>query len=157
MVEIVGGITLDSPIETEPLDVLLDCIDIFGILLDGIGVVETQIALATVFLCQTEIDADTFGVAYMEVAVRLGRESCLNARSAFGNRLLDYLFEKIERFLLDFICFGSHIHILFIVFRFVVNGRADACRDTDELLAIHILAVVLEYHLGIDLDALVYE
>ena len=115
MVEIVGGVTLYRPVEAEPLDVLLDGIDILGILLDGVGVVEAQVAFAAVFFRQTEIDADTFGVSYMEVAVRLGREARLNAGFALGNRLLDYLFEEIERFLLDFICFRSHIRIDYLL------------------------------------------
>ena len=64
-----------APIEAEPVHVLLDGIDIFLLLLGRIGVVEAQVALTAEFLGDPEIEADRFGVADMEIAVRLGRKS----------------------------------------------------------------------------------
>ena len=40
LVEVVGSIFLLVPLESEPLDILLDRVDIFGILLGRVGVIE---------------------------------------------------------------------------------------------------------------------
>jgi hypothetical protein len=53
---------------------MLDGVDVFLFLLGGIGVVETQIALAGKFLRDAEIQADRFGVPDMQVAVRFRRK-----------------------------------------------------------------------------------
>ena len=63
-----------APIEAEPAHVGLDGVDIFLLFLGGIGVVEAQIALAAEFLRDPEIEADRFGVADMQIAVRLRRK-----------------------------------------------------------------------------------
>jgi hypothetical protein len=63
-----------APIEAEPMDVLLDGVDEFLLFLGRVGVVEAQIALAAEFLGDAEVQADRFGVADMEIAVRLRRK-----------------------------------------------------------------------------------
>ena len=53
------------------------------------SVVETQVALAAVFLGQAEVDADALGVADMQVAVGFGRETVARAlclRAAIAQR-----------------------------------------------------------------------
>ena len=65
---------MPAPIEAEPAHVALDGVDIFLLFLDRIGIVETQMAAAAEFLGDAEIQADRFGVADMEIAVRLRRK-----------------------------------------------------------------------------------
>src|SRR5690606_20925461 len=61
-----------------------------------VGVVETQIANATEFLCQTEVQADRLGVADMQIAVRLRRETRDDAGVLAGIQVgLDDRAEKI--------------------------------------------------------------
>ncbi len=109
--EVVRSVALHGPVESQPPDVALDRVHVLDILLGGVRVVETQVALAAVFLCQAEVDADALGVADMQVAVRFGRETGLYARFAFGDGLLDDLLEEIDRLLSGrcFVCFDSHI------------------------------------------------
>jgi hypothetical protein len=76
LLEIVGGvIEVLAPIEAEPAHVALDGIDIFLRLLDRIGVVVAQVAVAAELLSHAEIEADRLGVADMEIAVRLRRKA----------------------------------------------------------------------------------
>src|SRR5690606_33823097 len=76
LIEIVGGIALGAgPFETQPLDVALDRVDVFLVFLGRVGVVETQVALAAEFLGQAEVQADALGVADVQVAVGLRRET----------------------------------------------------------------------------------
>ncbi len=74
--EIVRGVMkIFAPIEAEPAHVGLDGVDIFLLFLGRIGVVEAQIALPAELLRDAEIQTDRFGVADMEVAVRLRRKA----------------------------------------------------------------------------------
>ena len=64
-----------APIEAKPAHVALDGVDIFLFFLGRVGVVETQIAVAAEFLGDAEIQADRFGMADMQIAVRLRRKA----------------------------------------------------------------------------------
>ena len=114
LVEIVRRIAFQRPVETQPPDVALDRIHVLHVLLHRVGVVETQVALAAVFLGQAEVDADALGVADMQVAVGFGRETCLYARVALGDRLLNDLFEKVRGFLLGIGVVGCDCHSRYI-------------------------------------------
>ena len=63
--------------------IVLDTLDIFGILLDGVGVVETEVTLTTVFLGQSEVDGDGFGVSDVQIAIRFWWETRLHSTSVF--------------------------------------------------------------------------
>ena len=63
-----------APVEAQPMDVVLDRVDEFLLLLHRVGVVETQIAASVEFGRDAEIQADRFGVSDMQVAVRLRRK-----------------------------------------------------------------------------------
>ena len=65
------------PLEAEPAHVLHDGIDVLGLFLLRIGVVEAQIGLAAELVGQSEIEANRLGVPDVQVAVRLGREARL--------------------------------------------------------------------------------
>ena len=77
--EIVAGVQrLPIDREAEPCDVGDDAVDEAGVLGIGIGVVETQIADAAELVGDTEVDGDRLGVADVQVAVGLRRESRLH-------------------------------------------------------------------------------
>ena len=74
--EVVRGVDRGrSPVEAEPADVLLDRVDVLDVLLQGVRVVEAEVAGAAVLLRDAEVQADRLGVPDVEVAVRLGREA----------------------------------------------------------------------------------
>ncbi len=107
LVEIVRCIAFLRPLEAHPTDVLLDGIDIFDVLLHGIGVVIAQIRLAAIFQREPEIQADAFGMPQMQVTVGLRRESGYDALHFPGLQILfdDFLQEiQITRLL------GSGLH-----------------------------------------------
>src|SRR6476659_4124359 len=64
-----------APVEAKPVDVPLDGVDVFLLLLHGIGVVEAKVAAAAEFDGKSEIQADRLGVAEMQIAVRLRRKA----------------------------------------------------------------------------------
>ena len=114
LVEIVRRIAFERPVEAQPADVALDRVDILDVLLRGVRVVETQVALAAVFLRQPEVDADALGMADVQVAVGFRREAGLYGDAAVGG-FLDDLFEEIQRLLLrcGFVGFDSHCYLVF--------------------------------------------
>ena len=76
LVEVVGGVEQPVlPVEAQPADVLDDRVDVFGLLLARVGVVEAQVAQAAELRGDAEVQADRLGVADVQVAVRLGREA----------------------------------------------------------------------------------
>ncbi len=76
LVKVLRGIALfTGPLETQPLDVGLDRIDVLLVFLGRVGVVEAQVAGATEFLSQAEVHADRLGVADVQVAIGLRREA----------------------------------------------------------------------------------
>ncbi len=89
LVEVVAGVVqvllaVLLPRETEPLDAVDDGVDVFLVFLLGIGVVEAQVAAAAVVARQAEVQADRFGVADVQVAVRLRREAGDHGRQALA-------------------------------------------------------------------------
>ena len=97
--EVVAGIVDIGPLETQPLDVVFDALDVFCILLLGVGVVKAQITLATVFLGQSEVYGDSLGMTDMQVAVGLRRETGLNPTGILAccQVVFDHLLNKTDR------------------------------------------------------------
>ena len=97
LVEVVRRVELLVPMEAQPLDVLLDGVHVFGVLLRGVRVVVTEVRLAAVLLRETEVQADGLGVTQVKVAIRLRRETGHDgihfARREVG---FDDLFEEIQ-------------------------------------------------------------
>ena len=86
--EIVGGVEeVGSPVVAEPVHVGLDGIDIFLLFLGRVGVVEAQMAAAGEFLRDAEIERDRLGVADVQIAVRLRRESGHDPAVLFGGEI----------------------------------------------------------------------
>ena len=57
LVEVVGRVEFLVPMEAQPLDVLLDGVHVFGVLLRGVRVVVAEVRLAAVLLCEAEVQA----------------------------------------------------------------------------------------------------
>ena len=104
VLEIVRGIDQFSPFEAQPLYVVLDGFDIFRVFFLRIGVVHTQVADASKLLCHAKVHGYGFRMSYVQVAVRLWRETCLQASSvlAFFKVFLYYLFYEVKRLFLFF-------------------------------------------------------
>ena len=104
LLEVVGSVIDIAPTETQPADVTLDGFYIFGVLFGRVGVVETQVADAVVFLCDTEVHANSLDVADVQVAVRLRRKTRLD--TSVIHSLCEVFFydllNKIETFFLLF-------------------------------------------------------
>ncbi len=98
LVEIIGGIVLFSPLETQPVDILTDRIHIFGVFFHRIRVIEAQIALSVVFLRHAEVQTDGLGVAYMKVSIGLRRKTSMYFRIIFPvlNVFFNNLLNKVH-------------------------------------------------------------
>ena len=58
LVEIIASKVQIIPLKAQPPDIVLDRIDVFGVLFDRVGIVKAKVAGATKFLGQTEIQAN---------------------------------------------------------------------------------------------------
>ena len=66
------------PRKPEPMHGIQNGIDVFGIFFFWIGVVKAQVANAAIVTSQSEIDANAFGMSYVQVAVGLWRKTGAN-------------------------------------------------------------------------------
>ena len=97
LVEIARSIALILPLEAKPLDVLLDRFYILCILLHRVCIVEAEVCLSAVFLCKTEVDADTLRMSDVKISVRFRREAGhYRFTLSAGEISLDDLFQKVE-------------------------------------------------------------
>ncbi len=90
------------PVETEPADVFLDRIDVLDLFLGRVGVVHAQVAAALILQREAEVEADGLGVADVQVAVRLRRETrddlgVLTGREVGVDDLLDEVAMRFGR------------------------------------------------------------
>ena len=87
-----------GPTGDEPKNIGGDGINVLDVFLDGVGVIEAQVALAVIFAGDAEIKADGFRVAEMEVAVGLGWETRDDLGVAlFGDVAGDDIADEIAR------------------------------------------------------------
>ena len=113
LVEIVGGIKLICPLKSKPFYILFNGIYILYILLCWVGVVKTDVCSSSISLGQTKVKADALGVSYMQIPVRLRRESGLNLLYLSGLQVsLNYLFKEVEFAL--FCNFGLSLYLFHI-------------------------------------------
>jgi hypothetical protein len=63
-----------APVETEPVHVGLDGVDVLLLLFHRVGVVEAQVAAAAELASDAEVETDGLGMADVQVAVGLRRE-----------------------------------------------------------------------------------
>ena len=101
LVKVVAGMEkVGAPVKTEPSHVFLDALHIFNVFLGRVGVIEPQMAAgARVFLGQTEVQADGFGMTDVQVTIRFRGETRDNGGVLAGPQiLLSDLADKIEGF-----------------------------------------------------------
>ena len=97
LIEVVRSVTLIFPLETEPLDVLLDRVYVLSILLYRVCIVKAEVCLSAIFLSKSEVDADTLRMSDVKVAVRFWRETCHNGfMFSAGEIRLNNFFQKVE-------------------------------------------------------------
>ena len=99
LLKVIGGVEQTIPVETQPLDVGHDRIDVFLAFFARIGVVKPKIAFSTVPLRQSKVQADTFRMPDMQVAVRFWRKTRLDRaplQGGFAGEIsLDFDFDKV--------------------------------------------------------------
>ena len=108
--KIVRGIKLIGPLEPQPVDVFFNGIYVFHFFLYGVGVIKTEVCCSVVFQTQTKIQANAFGMSYMQVTVRFRREPG-NNRCVFALRQIRFnnFLNKIQRtFCRDLCLFRIH-------------------------------------------------
>ena len=87
------------PLKAQPVDILLDGADEFFILLGGVGIVVAQIAFALILLRQGKIQANGLGMADMQIAVGLWRETGLQLLHPAAFQIcIDDLLNKVSGF-----------------------------------------------------------
>ena len=95
-VEIIGSKINIVPLKAEPLNILFDCVNIFGVLFRWVCIVHTKITYAVVFFLNAEINANCLCVSNMEIAVWLGRKTGLDTViNALFQILIDEILNEI--------------------------------------------------------------
>ena len=100
LIEVIGRILqMLAPIETQPRHAVANRIDIFLRFLFRIGIVETQVTQTTVIMRNTEIQANALGVADVQIAIGLGRETRFHTSVPFSGTIIfvDNIADKIGR------------------------------------------------------------
>ena len=96
LLKVVGGVEEPvAPVETQPVDVLLDGLHVLHVLLGGVGVVHTQVALAAVLLGGAEVDAQRLAVADVQIAVGLRGEAGVDGHALVLPTLCDVLVDEL--------------------------------------------------------------
>ena len=83
LIEIIRGVEEAVPVEAEPLHVFHDRVDVLGVFLLRIGVVEAQVRMSAEFVGEAEVEADRLGVADVQISVGLGRKAGLHPAVVF--------------------------------------------------------------------------
>ena len=92
----VGGTKQELvPLEAQPVNILHDGIDVLGVLLCGVRVIEAKIAAAAVLLRHAKIDGQSLGVPNVQISVGLGRKTRLDTRFLVAHILLDGFLNEI--------------------------------------------------------------
>ena len=92
------------------MDILLDRVDILGVLLGGVGVVHAQVADAAEALGRGEVDGQGLAVADVQIAVRLGREARMHLHAVAAIALLQVFLHKF------FDKVSGLVHLLVLLF-----------------------------------------
>ncbi len=95
------------------MDVLLDGLHVFCILFLGIGVVEAEIAGPAEFVGGSEVHDERFCVAYVQIAVRLGRKPGVEPSAVLAGCQIagNLLFHKVQSAFADCFLFNCNIHL----------------------------------------------
>ncbi len=117
--EIVGAIEETViPVETEPVDIFLNGIHVFGIFLCGVGIIHTEVADTAVFFGCAKVYAKSFAVTDVKVAVGFGRKTGMHLHTFTASTRCQILFDKCVYKVLwrfvdnDFVC---HVYIYSLI------------------------------------------
>ena len=102
------------PLESEPLYIGFYSLNEHGFFLGRVSVVKEKIAHSVIFFRRTEVKAKRLCMPHVQIPVGFGRETCLYARVALGDGLLNDLFEKVRGFLLGIGVVGCDCHSRYI-------------------------------------------
>ena len=106
--EVVNGVkivrsvaNLSAPFTTQPMNILLDGVNVLLGFLFRISIIKPQRAFAVKGFRNAEIQANGFGVADVQITVRLGRKTGHNLTRvfAFGNGVFDQALDEVMGFL----------------------------------------------------------
>ena len=81
-----------APVKAEPVDVVLNGVDIFGVLFGGVRIIHAQIADTAEVLGCRKIDCQRLAVADVKIAVRLGRETGMDLHAVAAVAFLQIFF-----------------------------------------------------------------
>ena len=98
-----------APVKAQPVDVVLDRLDVLRVLLGRVGVIHAQIAQAVEFFRGAEVDAQGLAVADVEIAVRLRREAGMDGHALILPALSDVFFNEGLDKIIDLGSFVFHI------------------------------------------------
>lgn len=88
------------PVESQPVDILLDAVHVFLVFLAGVGVIKAQMAArAGEFLGYTEVEANGFGVSDMEITVGFRGEAGDRSLMLAGGKVIrNHIADEISAF-----------------------------------------------------------
>ena len=99
LLEIIAGVELPTvPFKPQPSNVITDGVHIFDAFLFRIGIVETQVGLAAVFLRKPEAHTDGLGMTDVQVAIGFRWKTCVHLSTVFtgGNVCFNLLLDKVQ-------------------------------------------------------------
>ena len=101
LIEIIGRMRQAIfPVESQPPNVFLDCVDVFFALLARIGVVEAQKRPAAILLSNAEIETNRLRVPDVQKTIRFRRKSCHHFAVVFA--ALDVVTDDLTNKILGF-------------------------------------------------------
>ena len=80
------------------MDILLDCLNVFGVFFLRVCVVETKVASSSEFLGRSEVHDEGLGMTYVQISVGLRRKTGIQPSAVLACRKVVYnlLFYKTE-------------------------------------------------------------
>ena len=99
LLEVVGTVVETIiPVKAQPTDIFLNGLDILGVFLGRVGVIHTQVAQAAVLFGGAEVDIQSLAVTDVQVAVGLGRKTCVDLFHLAGGKVfIDEVMNKVRR------------------------------------------------------------
>ena len=97
LVKIIRRVEFLFPLETKPLDILLDGIHVLSVFLGGICIVIAEVGFSAILLGKAEVQADALGMAKVKVTVGFRREAGDDGiYFTLSKVLLNYFFNEVK-------------------------------------------------------------
>ena len=112
LLKVVGSIEKPvPPVEAQPVDILLDSLDVLYVLLGGVRIVHAEIAQSAILLGGAKVDAQSLAVPDVQIAVGLRREPGVDGHALEPATLCDVLVDKLMDKMFAFGLLGNRGHI----------------------------------------------